>query len=122
MRVELIKSKMHQARITDCLIEYEGSLAIDQDLMDRVGMFAYEKILVVNATNGERLVTYAIPGERGSGQFVLNGAAARRGARGDVITIMSFAQIDAAEAPGFTPKVVVLDAENRVVRTRGIDG
>ena len=79
MYVQILRSKLHRAIITGCDLEYEGSLTIDLDLMDEVGMFPFEKILVVNQTNGERLETYAIPGERGKRQFCLNGAAARRG-------------------------------------------
>jgi aspartate 1-decarboxylase len=121
MQVELVKSKIHRARLTECDLEYEGSLGIDLDLLDLVGMLPYEKVLVVNATNGARLVTYAIPHERGSRAFILNGAAARLGTVGDVVTIMSFAQMDPEEAAGFQPRVAVLDAENKVWRTRGIE-
>ncbi|MDT8390757.1 MAG: aspartate 1-decarboxylase [Lentisphaeria bacterium] len=119
MHLSLLKSKIHKARITHCDLNYEGSLAIDQDLMDKVGMLPYEKILVVNATNGQRLETYAITAPRGSRVFCLNGAAARRGAVGDVITIMSFAGVTPEEAAGMTPSVIVLDAGNLVEAVKG---
>ena len=118
MHIHLLKSKIHQARITQYDLNYEGSLGIDLAIMDAVGMLTYERILVVNATNGERLETYAIPAERGSRTFCLNGAAARRGAVGDVLTVMAFATVDAAEVATATPKVVVLDADNSIVRRK----
>ena len=120
MTVELVKSKMHRARLTECALDYEGSLGIDLDLLELVGMLPYEKILVVNATNGERLETYAIPAARGSRQFCLNGAAARRGAVGDVVTIMAFAHVNPEEAAGWQPKVAVFDADNNVIAKRGV--
>ena len=115
MLVQLLKSKIHQARLTGCDLHYEGSLAIDLDLMDAAGILPYEKILVVNATNGQRLETYAIPAARGSRTFLLNGAAARRGAPGDTVTIMAFGSMTREEASRFTPVKVVLDADNRIV-------
>ena len=120
MNVTLIKSKIHKARVTECDLNYEGSLMIDLDLMDAAGLLPYEKILVVNATNGERLETYAIPGKRGSKVFMLNGAAARKGAPGDRITIMAFGSFGADEvAKDFAPKVIVLDEENNVAARKG---
>lgn len=115
MLVQILKSKIHQARLTGCDLHYEGSLAMDLDLMDAAAIMPYEKILVVNATNGERLETYAIPAPRGSRTFLLNGAAARRGAPGDVITIMSFGGMTREEASRFTPTKIILDPDNRVV-------
>lgn len=114
MHLTILKCKIHKARLTHCDLEYEGSLAIDLDLMDRIGMLPYEKILVVNATNGERLETYAIPAERGSRTFCLNGAAARRGAVGDTVTIMAFASFTPEEAADMQPRIIVLDRDNRV--------
>jgi len=118
MQLELMKSKIHRARLTHCDIDYEGSLEIDPCYLEEVGMFPYEKILVVNATNGNRLETYAIPGDRGSGVFRLNGAAAHCGRIGDIITVMSFIHCTAAEAPGIEPKIIVLDESNRIVSRR----
>jgi aspartate 1-decarboxylase len=119
MQVQVVKSKIHKARITECELDYEGSLGIDLDLLDAVGMLPYEKILVVNATNGERLETYAIPAPHGSKTVCLNGAAARRGAVGDVVTIMSFGICDQEEAAEHKPAVIVLDENNDIVRQRG---
>ncbi len=119
MNVQLCKSKIHKARITAADLHYEGSLAIDPDILEEVGMFPYEKILVVNATNGERLETYAIPGERGSKVFCLNGAAAHKGNKGDTITIMSFGILSDAEAADYKPKVIVLDENNDIINRKG---
>ncbi len=114
MDVQILKSKLHRARLTDCELEYEGSLGIDQDLMDAVGLLPGEKLLIVNQTNGERLETYAIAAERGSRTFCLNGAAARRGERGDMITVMAFGTMPLAETATFKPKVAVLDEANDI--------
>lgn len=118
MDVQLLKSKIHKATITFCDLHYEGSLAIDLDLMDACGMLPYERILVVNANNGERLETYAIPAERGSKIFGLNGAAARRGIVGDRLTIMSFASIPVETASAHKPTVIVLDEANEIVERK----
>ncbi|MBI1729716.1 aspartate 1-decarboxylase [Candidatus Acetothermia bacterium] len=114
MRIELLKSKIHRAKITDKNLGYEGSLTLDQDLMDAAGIFKYEKIQLVNVNNGSRLETYAIPGERGTGDVVLNGAAARWGEIGDVVIIISYAQIDQHGVKGFEPKIVLVDAQNHI--------
>lgn len=119
MQIQVLKSKIHRARVTECELYYEGSLGMDLDLMDAVGMLPYERILVVNADNGERLETYAIPAPRGSRTFCLNGAAARRGAVGDQLTIMSFAWCEREKALNLQPKIIVLDADNSVTKRRG---
>ena len=119
MNVLLCRSKIHKARITECDINYEGSLEINIDYLKEVGMFPYEKILVVNATNGARLETYAIPGPAGEPVFKLNGAAARLGAVGDTITIMAFGSFIEDEAEGFLPAIIVLDEDNRIVEKKG---
>lgn len=116
MQIQMLKSKIHRARLTACDLHYEGSLGIDLDLLDAAGILPYEKILVVNATNGERLETYAIPAKRGSRTMLLNGAAARKGLPGDVITIMCFASMTPEEARVFKPTVVVLDHTNGILR------
>lgn len=116
MDLFLLKSKIHQARITGVDMAYEGSIVIDADLMDEVGLIPYEKVLVANIANGARFETYVIEGDRGSGTVALNGAAARLGQIGDTIIILSFAQIPAAEAKRFSPKMIQLDEHNRVVR------
>ena len=118
MKLNLVKSKIHRAVITQADLHYEGSLAIDLDLMEAANLFPYERILVVNMTNGERLETYAIPGERGSKVFCLNGAAAHRGDEGDIITIMSFAHFDLEESKGFKPTVIVMDKENNIIQRK----
>ena len=120
MLVQLLKNKSHRARLTRCDVDYEGSLEIDVEYLEQAGILPYEKILVVNATNGQRLETYAIPGERGKGVFCLNGAAAHRGKPGDIVTIMTFASMTPEEASGHQPTVIVLDEHNKIqVKRRG---
>ena len=120
MQIHLLKSKIHQARVTEASLDYEGSLTIPSDLMAEAGLVAYERILVGNLANGRRFETYAIPGEPGSARIVLNGATAHRGQPGDRLTIMSFAWVDPDQAKDWTPRVIVLDQENRVARRRGL--
>lgn len=120
MQIHLLKSKIHRAAVTGANVAYEGSMSIDLDLMDQVGLMAYERILCSNTANGARFETYAIPGERGSREIRLNGAAALLGKPGDRLTIMSFAELDAQEAKTWHPRVIVLDEKNAVVNTRGI--
>lgn len=115
----MLKSKIHKAHITQADLHYEGSLGIDLDLLDEVGILPYEKILVVNNHNGERLETYAIPAPRGSRVFLLNGSAARRGQVGDQIIIMSFGQFSSEELEGYKPKVIVLDKDNNIAVRKG---
>jgi aspartate 1-decarboxylase len=119
VQLQLLKSKLHQACITHSDLYYEGSLQVDQDLLDAAGILPYERILVVNITNGERLETYAISGPRGSHIIRLNGAAARRGAVGDRLTIMSFGSFDPAEAAKHTPRVMILNGKNEIVVRKG---
>ena len=120
MFLQLLKNKIHRARLTRCDVDYEGSLEIDIEYLEQAGILPYEKILVVNATNGQRLETYAIPGERGKGVFCRNGAAAHRGKPGDIVTIMTFAMLTPEEAAGHEPTVIVLDEKNRItVKRRG---
>ena len=118
MLLEVLKSKIHRARLTCCDVDYEGSLEIDIEYLEKSGILPYEKILVVNATNGQRLETYAIPGKRGSGIFCLNGAAAHRGNPGDVVTIMCFAQFSPEELAEHLPTVIVLNEKNEIVARR----
>jgi aspartate 1-decarboxylase len=120
MQLSLLKSKIHRATVTAASLHYEGSLTIPADLMEKVGMRAYERILCGNMGNGERFETYAIPGPAGSAQIQLNGATAQLGQVGDRLTIMSFALVEAGEANGWTPKVLVLDEKNRIVNERGL--
>ena len=119
MLVHLLKSKIHRAQVTAGDVNYEGSLGIARDLMDRVGLQPYERILCGNMANGERFETYAIPAEPGSGQIILNGATARLGKPGDRLTIMSFAEVESGEAKSWKPRVIVLGEKNAVVSKRG---
>lgn len=121
MLVEVLKSKLHRARITDSQLDYEGSLGIDRDLMDAVGLLPWERVLVVNRTNGERLETYAITAPRGSRTICLNGAAARRGAVGDQLTIMAFASVPADEVAAHRPRIAILTDENNVAAVKSPD-
>jgi aspartate 1-decarboxylase len=117
--IHLLKSKIHRARVTASSLHYEGSLGIDRDLMEAVGLHPYERILCGNMANGERFETYAIPSRRGSGAIVLNGATARLGKVGDILTIMAYTETDEASAAKWKPRIVVLDANNRIARKRG---
>ena len=109
MWVETLKSKIHKATVTDANLNYEGSITIDEDLIDAANMFVHEKVAVVNNNNGERFETYIIRGERGSGTICLNGAAARKVQKGDVIIIMSYAILPFEEAKLFEPAVINLE-------------
>lgn len=116
MYIEVLKSKIHCARVTEANLNYMGSITIDEDLMDAANLIAGEKVHIVNNNNGARFVTYIIKGERGSGCICLNGAAARLVQVGDVVIIMSYAQMDFEEAKTFKPAIVFPDAmTNRVV-------
>ena len=106
MQIEILKSKVHRAVITEANLNYVGSLTLDEDLMDAANMIENEKITVVNANNGERLETYLIKGKRGSGVVCLNGPAARKGSQGDVVIIISYAQMDFESAKTFKPAIV----------------
>ena len=120
MLVHVLKSKIHRARVTAANVDYEGSLGIARDLMDKVGLLPFEKILCGNMANGERFETYAIPGECGSGAIVLNGATARLGKCGDRLTIMSFTEVEASRAKTWKPRVIVLGQNNAIINQRGI--
>ena len=119
MLKEMLTGKIHTARITACELDYEGSLEIDAALLAEGGILPYEKILVVNRNNGERLETYAIPGPAGSRRFCLNGPAAHKGKVGDVVTIMAFSLLEAEEAANCLPTVIVLDEKNEIVLRKG---
>lgn len=122
MVLSILKSKILRAEVTDAQQHYEGSLAIDSELMERVGIVTYEKILVGNITNGERLETYAIAAPAGSRTFSLNGAAAHRGKIGDLLVIMSFAQMTPEQAEKWVPRVIVLGSHNQeIINERGPD-
>lgn len=116
MQRHLMKSKIHRATITSADLHYEGSLTVDQDLLDAADLLNYEEIQVVNVNNGARFTTYVIPGPRGSGVVQLNGAAARLGLPGDIVILIAYAVIEDEEAQRFVPRVVFVDEENRIVR------
>jgi aspartate 1-decarboxylase len=115
MRRSLFKSKIHRATVTHADLDYEGSVTIDQDLMDAAGIWEYEAIHIWNVTRGTRLTTYAIKGARGSGVICINGAAAHLNKPGDKVILATFAEMDEAEARRHVPQVVLVDDENRIV-------
>ena len=114
MQIEILKSKIHRAVITEANLNYVGSLTLDEDLMDAANLIENEKIQVVNVNNGERLETYIIKGRRGSGIVCLNGPAARKGVTGDIVIILSYALMDFEDAKKFKPFIVFPGAENRI--------
>ena len=115
MWVSLCKSKIHRARVTEANLHYEGSLTVDQDLLDAAGILAYEKVALVNINNGARLETYAISGARSSGVVCLNGAAARMGQVGDLVIIISYGLFERhAVAQAYAPLVVQVDEQNMI--------
>jgi aspartate 1-decarboxylase len=120
MQIHLLKSKIHRAGVTGASVDYEGSLTIDAELMDRVGLYPYERILCSNIANGERFETYAIAGKPGSGAIILNGATARLGKVGDLLTIMSYTEVEERVAEKWKPRVIVLGRNNQVVTQRGM--
>jgi aspartate 1-decarboxylase len=120
MQIHLLKSKIHRATVTGGNVKYEGSLTIAIDLMEKAGLQEYERILCGNMANGERFETYAIPGQRGSGQIIMNGAVAHLGKKGDLLTIMNFAVVGKAKAKKWKPRVIVLGKGNKIVDQRGI--
>lgn len=110
MMIEVMKSKIHCARVTEANLNYMGSITIDEDLMDAANLIAGEKVSIVNNNNGERFETYIIKGERGSGCICLNGAAARKVQVGDIVIIMSYALMDFEEGKTFKPSVIFPDS------------
>jgi len=118
MFVNLMKSKIHRAKVTEANLNYVGSITIDEDLMDIADLMQNEKVQIVNNNNGNRFETYVIPGERGSGMICLNGAAARLVHIGDVIIIMSYGLFERDEAKKFAPKIVFVDENNKVVEIK----
>lgn len=114
MKITVCKGKIHRAIVTEAELHYEGSLTVDQDLMDLAGMRPYEQVSVVNVNNGARFETYLIVGERGSGTICLNGAAARLGMKGDKVIIITYGQVEENElALDYKPQIVFVDERNR---------
>ena len=114
----LLKSKIHRVKTTQCELHYEGSCAIDEDLLDAANIVENEQVHIWNIDNGERLVTYAIKGQRGSGMISVNGSAARRAAVGDLLIIASFAQVHETDVAEHRPQLVFVDDANRQVELR----
>jgi aspartate 1-decarboxylase len=117
MRRTLFKSKIHRATVTHADLDYEGSVSIDQDLLDAAGILEYEAVHVWNITRGTRLQTYAINGERGSGIICINGAAAHLNRPGDLVILATFAEMEEVEARAWKPTVVLVDRDNKIVQT-----
>ncbi len=115
MQRTMLKSKIHRATVTDAKVDYVGSITIDTDLMKAADILPYEKVHVVDVDNGARLETYAIEGPAGSGAIEMNGAAARLVMKGDLVIIMSYAQVDDAEARSLRPSVVLVDERNKPI-------
>lgn len=117
MQAIMLKGKLHQARVTHAELEYEGSCAIDQDLLDAAGILEYEQIQIYNIENGERFTTYAISAERGSKMISVNGAAAHKASIGDRVIICAYVGLLNAEADAHKPSLVYLNESNDIVRT-----
>ena len=115
MHIQIVKSKLHRVTVTEANLNYVGSISIDEDLMDAANLIEFEKVQVVNINNGERLETYVITGQRGSGQICLNGPAARRVAVGDIVIIISYASMEFEEAKSFKPWLVFPDTETNSI-------
>lgn len=116
MNIEVLKSKIHRVKITQAELHYVGSITIDEDLLEAANMIEGEKVQVVNVNNGERLETYTIKGERGSGMVCLNGPAARKAQVGDIVIIISYATMDFEEAKKFEPTLIFPDADNKLLQ------
>ncbi|OIP02347.1 MAG: aspartate 1-decarboxylase [Bacteroidetes bacterium CG2_30_32_10] len=114
MQIEVLKSKIHRVTVTEADINYMGSITIDKDLMEASNIIENEKVHVVNLNNGERIVTYVIKGERGSGVVCMNGPAARKALKGDIVIIMSYAIMDFEEAKTHIPIVIFPDSNNKL--------
>lgn len=114
MRIEVLKSKIHRVKITEAELHYVGSIAIDEDLMDAANLIEGEKVQILNVNNGERLDTYVIKGERGTGTICMNGPAARKAQVGDTIIIVSYASMEFEEAKKFKPTIIFPDPDNKL--------
>lgn len=116
MTLTMLKSKIHRATVVEANIDYVGSITVDPELLEAAGILEYEKVTVVDVTNGARLETYTIEGERGSGMICLNGAAAKLINKGDIVIIMAYAQMSETEAKTMKPKVVFVDEFNKPIK------
>ncbi|MBA7593536.1 Aspartate 1-decarboxylase [subsurface metagenome] len=118
----VLKSKIHRARVTDANLDYEGSISIDRLLMEAADILPYEMVHVLNVNNGARLQTYAIEGEKGSGEICINGPAARLVSRGDTVIILSYAVVGDEEARSIEPKLVYVNEQNAIVPSKELSG
>jgi aspartate 1-decarboxylase len=118
MLIELLKSKIHRATVTDACLDYEGSITIDKELMQEAGLFSHEKVHVLNLNNGERFETYVIEGEQKSGIICLNGAAARLVQKNDLVIIVAYVLMTSEDAKSWQPKIVKVNAKNRIMRSK----
>jgi aspartate 1-decarboxylase len=117
----MLKSKIHRARVTDCNIDYEGSITIDTDLLRAADILPYERVEVLNVNNGARFKTYAIEGKPGAGDICLNGAAARLASKGDIVIILTYHEVPSDEASHVKPRLVYVDADNHIKGTKNVD-
>jgi len=122
MKRIMFKSKIHRAKVTGADLNYEGSITIDSELLKLADILPYEKVDIYNVTNGERFSTYVIPGEPGSGEICLNGAAARKVQKGDTVIIVSYCELSDEEVKDYSPIVVLVDEENRPVKVSRSSG
>jgi len=122
MRRFMFKSKIHRATVTGADLNYEGSITIDSKLLKLADILPYEKVDIYNITNGERFSTYVIPGEPGSGEICLNGAAARKVQKGDLVIIVSYCELEEEEIKEFKPTVVLVDEKNRPIKVTRTSG
>ena len=113
MHANMLKAKIHRATVTQCDLHYEGSISVDSALLERSGILPYEQVDVLDINNGRRFTTYTIPAPAGSGTIGVNGAAARLAQKGDLVIIVAYARMDEAEAKSFTPRVLLVDGQNR---------
>jgi len=116
----MLKSKIHRARVTDGNIAYEGSITIDKRLMDAADILPYEQVQILNINNGARFSTYAIEGKEDGGEICLNGAAARLVARGDIVIILTYCDVEEEKARDYHPRLVYVDAQNKITHTKGV--
>jgi aspartate 1-decarboxylase len=116
----MLKSKIHRARVTDGNISYEGSITIDKKLMEAADILPYEQVHILNVNNGARFHTYAIEGKPDGGDICLNGAAARLVARGDVVIILTYHEMEESEVRDYHPRLVYVDAQNHITHTKGV--
>ncbi|HYM37545.1 MAG TPA: aspartate 1-decarboxylase [Nitrospiraceae bacterium] len=112
---QMLRAKIHRATVTEACLEYEGSLTVDEDLLDAAGILPYEAVVISDLNNGERFMTYAMAGKRGSGEIVLNGPTARKGAVGDQIIIFCYEYYAEDEIKRHAPKIIRVDSKNRIV-------